>query len=211
MKLPLFSLALTACMATLVGCETAPPEGDEFALGEYVYTNNCEPCHGSDGSGNPANGAPGISSMPDWYVIAQVEKFRDGYRGGHFDDIAGLRMRPIARTVSPDEIVAVAAHVAAMKPVRLKNHTVEGDVAAGKEAFKLCAACHGANGEGNKATNGPPLTGSDDWYLMQQLVNFKASIRGGNSNDVTGGQMALNAAAMDEQAMRDVVAYINTL
>jgi cytochrome c553 len=46
---------------------------------------------------------------------------------------------------------------------------------------------------------------------MQQLVNFKASIRGGNSNDVTGGQMALNAAAMDEQAMRDVVAYINTL
>jgi len=210
-RFALVSTALTICMATLAGCESAPAEGDEAALGEYVYRNKCEPCHAPDGSGNPANGAPGISGMPDWYIIAQVEKFRDGHRGGHFDDIAGLRMRPMARTVTPEEIVAVAAHLAAAKPVRLGGQTVEGDLAAGKEAFKLCAACHGTSGEGNKSVNGPPLAGMDDWYLVQQLDNFKAGIRGTNPNDVTGGQMAINVAAMDEQALRDVVAYISTL
>jgi len=207
-----FGLATLLATSPLVACDPAPPEGDEAALGHYVYRNKCEPCHAADGSGNPANGAPTIFGLPDWYVVTQLEHFRDGQRGKHFDDIAGLRMRPMARTVSDEEIVAVAAHIAASPPVRLAtDRPVEGDVEKGKAAFALCAACHGQNGEGNKATFGPPLAGMDDWYVLTQLQNFKSGVRGADPEDVNGATMRTNALTMSDEDMRDVVAYINTL
>ncbi len=205
-------LAPAMLLPVLGGCESAPAKGDDAALGEYVYRNNCKPCHAPDGSGNPANGAPGISGLPDWYVAEQLHKFKDGRRGAHFDDIAGLRMRPMARTLrSEAELQAVAAYVAAMPKVRREQVALAGDAEAGKQKFAACAACHGQQGEGNKALNAPPLAGADGWYVHTQLKNFKAGIRGRASGDLTGAQMAPNVAALDEQALLDVATYISTL
>jgi cytochrome c oxidase subunit 2 len=51
-----------------------------------------------------------------------------------------------------------------------------------------------------------------DWYLLTQLNNFKARIRGGHEDDIYGDQMYMIAASLiDDQAMNDVIAYINTL
>jgi len=210
MKLQTF--AVLGLGLSLSACESAPADDDMDALGAYVYVNNCQPCHAADGSGNASNGAPGISGMPDWYVQEQVQKFRDGRRGKHFDDIAGLRMRPMARTLTNDqELEAVSSYVAAMPRQRLEGHAVQGDVEAGKKHFLACAACHGADGSGNKQLSAPPLTGADDWYLLTQLHNFKTGIRGTADGDVTGAQMRPNVLALDEKALTDVVAYINTL
>jgi cytochrome c oxidase subunit 2 len=74
-----------------------------------------------------------------------------------------------------------------------------------------CAACHGADGLGLQATNAPRLKGMSDWYLVTQLKNFKQGVRGAHPQDMYGPQMALMAAILnDDQAINDLVAYINT-
>ena len=51
-----------------------------------------------------------------------------------------------------------------------------------------------------------------DWYLVTQLKNFKHGIRGTHPEDGYGPQMALMAAILpDDQAIDDLVTYINTL
>jgi cytochrome c oxidase subunit 2 len=85
------------------------------------------------------------------------------------------------------------------------------DVAQGKTLYTTCAACHGANGEGVKATNAPSLAGQEPWYLLRQLKNFKEGIRGTHAQDTYGTQMRPMAMMLvDEKAMQNVVAYIQT-
>ena len=60
--------------------------------------------------------------------------------------------------------------------------------------------------------NAPRLKGMNDWYLVTQLKNFRDGIRGMHPQDLYGLQMGLMAAMLtNDQAINDVVAYINTL
>ena len=144
---------------------------------------------------------------------AQLQKFKGGLRGAHPDDVAGLRMRPMTYTLKTDaDLSAVAAYVAGLPPVEPVPSLEGGDAAKGQTSYALCMACHGAAGEGNKALNGPPLNRLNDWYLLEQLEKFKAGIRGGDPRDVNGIMMRPMALSLaDDQAMKDVIAYILTL
>jgi cytochrome c oxidase subunit 2 len=121
-------------------------------------------------------------------------------------------MRPMAQTLADDAAVAnVVAYIATLQPAA-PAATVQGDAAAGKTAYATCAACHGANGEGNQALNAPPLAGQHDWYIVRQLVNFKAGLRGAAAADTFGAQMRPMAATLaDEAAINNVAAYLATL
>ena len=44
------------------------------------------------------------------------------------------------------------------------NAYAVGDATKGKAAYAVCAACHGANGMGNKALNAPKIAGQEPWY-----------------------------------------------
>jgi cytochrome c oxidase subunit 2 len=89
---------------------------------------------------------------------------------------------------------------------------VAGDAEAGKPLFAVCAACHGAQAEGNLAMNAPKLSGQGDWYLKRQLNYFKQGARGAHDKDLYGKQMAPMAATLaDDAAVNNVVAYIKTL
>ena len=51
-----------------------------------------------------------------------------------------------------------------------------------------------------------------DWYLVIQLEKFRTGLRGRHPDDIYGAQMVpFSMTLPDEEAMRDVVAYINTL
>ena len=83
------------------------------------------------------------------------------------------------------------------------------DAARGKTLYAGCVACHGEAGAGNEALQAPALAGLDAVYLMRQLHNFKAGIRGADVADTAGAQMRASAALLaDEAAMTDVTAYI---
>lgn len=172
----------------------------------------CIQCHGPQGHGNKELGAPAIAGLPEWYVSKQLETFSSGGRGKHPDDDAGNRMRPMARTLSAGDIKLVAAYVASLKPVTPAK-TLEGDVERGKTFYATCTACHGPTADGTQALHAPPLKISNDWYLVRQLKNFKDKIRAGDAaKDPIGVTMAPMAATLpDEQAMKDVIAYIHSL
>jgi cytochrome c553 len=203
------SLAL-ALSALAVGCNA---EAAHTHTGPELFADNCAPCHGPDAGGNDNAKAPTIAGLPEWYVKHQVDGFRAGYRGQHYDDVQGMRMRPMALTLhNQGEVDAVAKAVAAM-PRKPATPTLKGgDAEKGKAAFGVCTACHGADGKGNESLGAPPLVGATDWYLMRQLQNFKAGIRGAKDGDTRGATMRPMAATLtDDQAIKDVLAYVATL
>ena len=198
----LLALGLGAC---------APP-ADVAARGKQLFTG-CETCHGTDGLGNAAIKVPGIAGMPEWYLKTTIHKFRTGARGAHPDDHEGLRMRPMSRMLrTDDDIAAVSAYVSKLPTGAHTQHVEGGDATAGQAAFALCATCHGQDGMGNETMKGPPIALLEDWYLVSQLGKFKSGIRGTNPADAEGAQMRPMAMTLaDDQAVKNVVAYIQTL
>jgi cytochrome c553 len=189
----------------------SPPAWSNDTRGQALF-RLCAACHGPQGTGQQQLGAPAIAGLPEWYVAAQLLKFRHGARGMHPQDSAGMRMRPMARALPTDsDVQAVARYVAALAP-SVQGSTPGGDPASGKVRYQLCAGCHGPDARGMQPLQAPPLIFADDWYLLRQLDNFKQGIRGGDAaSDPTGALMRPMAVTLDEPAMRDVLAYIRTL
>ena len=93
-----------------------------------------------------------------------------------------------------------------------ENASAAGDPAKGKAAYAVCAACHGANGMGNKALNAPRIAGQEPWYLERQLNNFKGGIRGADPKDTYGMQMRPMALTLaNDQAISNMVAYLSSM
>jgi len=196
-------------VATALG---TPALAQDVARGEELF-QLCAQCHGDDGAGDPVALAPSIGGLPQWFVEGQLKKFRSGGRGTHFDDISGMRMRPMSLWLANDaDVASVAAYVASLPKVHAAPTLAGGNAEVGKQKYVPCIACHGMNGEGNQALNAPPLAGMSDWYQVTSLQKFKAGVRGTNAKDTTGMLMRpMSMTLADEQAIRDVVAYINTL
>lgn len=204
----LWAALVLLCSACSVakGKETPGPDATQtFQL--------CQQCHGVNGEGNRLANAPAIAGLPVWYIEGQLTKFKAGGRGLHFDDLTGMQMRPMALSLANEaEIKAIAAHVAALPVAKPAPLVKGGDPEKGKIFFATCAACHGPEAAGLEALKAPPLSHASDWYLVASLQKFKAGIRGTNPNDVSGATMRPMAQTLpDEQAMKDVVAYIMTL
>ena len=88
----------------------------------------------------------------------------------------------------------------------------KGDIVKGKQLYAACVACHGEQGEGNITLNSPRIAGLSNWYLNRQLNYFKNKVRGTNTEDNLGQQMAaMSMSLVDETAVKDVSAYINSL
>jgi len=193
--------------ACSVAGSTAPPApaNELFQL--------CQQCHGEKALGNQAVNAPSIAGLPKWYVEAQLKKFKAGGRGTHFDDITGMQMRPMAMSLrSDDEIATIASFVAALPAQKPPVTLTGGDPARGKVLFATCVACHQADGKGSEALKAPPLTHANDWYMAASIKKFKEGVRGTNPLDQSGALMRPMAQTLaDDQAILDVVSYIQTL
>ena len=183
---------------------------EERAKGLY---KTCLPCHGETGAGNETLQAPAIAGMSEWYLVAQLKGFRKGARGRHHKDLAGMRMKPLADTLRDSDVPLIAKYVSKMPRQDHKETLTGGRVLKGEAAYAVCAACHGADGRGVKASSGPDLTIPQDWYLLTQLKNFKSGIRGADpAKDPSGAIMAPMASTLaDEQAMKDIIRYIQSL
>ena len=204
--------ALSLVVALSGGCSVLSGTDPATHTGEELYNNNCAPCHGIDGGGSSLAKAPVIAGLPAWYVKNQLGGFRTGYRGMHYDDVQGMRMRPMALTLAEDEVDLVVAHVGELAPKPPESSLEGGDAAKGATYYAVCQACHGPDGKGNEQLNAPPLVATNDWYLLNQLKNFKGAVRGGNPGDTRGKQMVGMAATLpDEQAMKDVLAHVANL
>ncbi|MDH3613318.1 MAG: c-type cytochrome [Gammaproteobacteria bacterium] len=188
----------------------AQPAGNA-AVGAAQYAV-CAACHGQQGEGLAALNAPKIAGQDAWYMKRQLQNYKSGSRGAHPDDTFGKQMAPMAAMLLDDTAINnVIAHIQTF-PDEPAPATIEGNVANGAKLYNICAYCHGAAGQGIQAMNAPRAAGMTDWYLARQLQNFKDGVRGAHPTDFYGFQMGLMANVLhDEQAINDLVAYINTL
>lgn len=206
------ALFVSALVLAAVGCgKTAKPIGG-VANGAELF-QLCTQCHGAEGHGNQKINTPSIAGLDQWYVEAQLRKFKTGVRGTHIDDHAGMQMRPMAISIPTDaDIQAVAAYVASLPKHRPAPTLTGGDAAAGQALFAPCTACHGPAAAGNQQLGAPALNHASDWYLLTQIKHFKDGVRGANPADTTGATMRPMAKTLaDEKAMKDVIAYVMTL
>jgi len=192
--------------------QTSAQAAGEPAAGKPLYAV-CAACHGLQGEGNPALNAPKLSGQGDWYLKRQLKYFKNGARGTHDKDVFGKMMAPMAATLGDDAAIDhVIAYIKTL-PDNPAPATVKGNANNGQRLYvTTCGNCHSPDGRGIQATNAPGLKGMSDWYLVTQLKNFKQRIRGAHPKDLYGPQMASMAAMLgDDQAINDLVAYINTL
>ncbi len=173
----------------------------------------CSACHGANGEGNVALNAPRLAGLQGWYIRQQIAYYKSGVRGTNPGDTYGAQMAPMAATLANEQILNnVIAYIDTL-PDTAAPETITGDLINGMDLYQgKCSVCHGEQGQGVWSTHAPRLAGMTDWYLKRQLEYFKNGVRGTHREDQLGYQMTHMVSALaDEQAIDDVVAYINTL
>jgi cbb3-type cytochrome c oxidase subunit III len=193
--------ALWACLFSGAGVAAAPDGATLFQA--------CRACHGSNGEGIVATGAPAIAGAEAWYVTRQLRNFASGARGSDPSDAPAAQMRAIALTLANDEQrTAVAAYVATLPRIAPKPGP-PGDATNGRNYYNaICSACHGGNGLGNESLGAPRLAGQSTSYLARQFGLFKSGRRGASKDDRPGAQMRAAAALLpDARTERDVLSF----
>lgn len=103
---------VVAHIRSLPVVDTAPTLTGTAARAERLYVSTCSACHGAEGRGRRSVNAPGLAGLDDWYLVTQLQNFRQGIRGRHPQDQYGLQMGLMAGTLADDEaIVDMVAYI----------------------------------------------------------------------------------------------------
>ncbi|MFP6828817.1 MAG: c-type cytochrome, partial [Gammaproteobacteria bacterium] len=177
-----------------------------------LFVGACSPCHAPNGGGYQSEFSPKISGQEDWYLSRQLMNFRNDVRGDHDGERWSKQMAFHIKDFSPSQLQMFVDYIGTLEDTPAEI-TIEGDTTRGQELYsRTCLICHGENAMGNPALNSPRLAGMSDWYMVIQLQKFRSGLRGDHPDDIYGAQMVPFATLLpDEQALLDVVAYINTL
>lgn len=90
-------------------------DGDA-AKGQAAYAL-CLACHGPDAGGNALLKSPSLKYQSDWYMLAQLKKFKEGVRGSNPQDIGGMQMRPMSMTLVDEQAMKdVIAYIRSISP-----------------------------------------------------------------------------------------------
>jgi len=201
----------TPAEATQVA-EVEIPASFEDIEPEAVYATVCAACHGEEGAGNPALGAPSLAGMPKWMVREQTGKFRDGLRGAHPEDPYGQQMKAIAQLLSETQIEAAAETVSAFEPFPTARSEGDVDIDPGRYLFaNRCMECHRYTGTGEIVFHSAPLVYLDPPYLERSLRNYREGKRGAVEGDLYGQKMVDVASRLSDEQIEQLVAYIGEL
>lgn len=126
----------------------------------------CAACHGANGIASNSQW-PNLAGQNKDYLIAQLQAFRDGSR---IDPL----MSPSAKSLSDQDIAALAAHYANLQPAA--NASPAKLNLAGMNIRARCVSCHGMEG---KPVNSqwPNINGQQQAYLAKQLTAFRDGTR----------------------------------
>ena len=95
---------LVAYILTLPDQPAAPTIAGDVEAGKALYAV-CAACHGDKAQGVEAMAGPKLVGQNDWYLVAQIKKYKEGQRGYHDSDHAGRQMRPMVTTLTNDEAI----------------------------------------------------------------------------------------------------------
>jgi len=83
--------------------------------GRNLYMT-CASCHGKEGNGVWSIKAPRLNGLDDWYLVRQLHNFKNGLRGTHNSDAAGVQMTRLAQILKSDQSINdVVAYIKTLK------------------------------------------------------------------------------------------------
>ena len=101
--------SVAAFIAAMPAARPAATVEGDVINGQKLFTSKCGACHGGHGWGNEALFTPRLTVIGDWYLIRQVNNFKESMRGVHKDAKFGKQMAMMAKTVSDEELNDIAA------------------------------------------------------------------------------------------------------
>jgi cytochrome c oxidase subunit 2 len=81
---------------------TVPTVIGNAQRGGILYAEHCAGCHQADGTGSEAEKAPPLIGYQDWYLAAQLEKFKAGLRTLHPQDVESTKMHAMVKKIDLD-------------------------------------------------------------------------------------------------------------
>jgi cytochrome c oxidase cbb3-type subunit 3 len=185
----------------------ADPALMEVALtsGRITFAENCQPCHGAGGGGNP--GYPALAAGA-WIWGGTLEDIKQTVTHGIRSTDPDTRVSQMPRfgadgTLKPPEVEAVANYVWAT----LYGHAAAGqDVSAGAKIFAdNCVECHGDRGQGTHEHGAPRLASrvhlyGDTWETILHQVTVPRQ-----------GVMPNWGARLDPARIKAVTLYVHSL
>jgi cytochrome c oxidase subunit 2 len=92
-------LKTTLAVAALVSLYSAGALAAGDAERGKAFYATCGACHGPNGEGMEALNAPKLAGQEPWYLLRQLENFKNGVRGNNPRDTYGMQMAPMAQTL----------------------------------------------------------------------------------------------------------------
>ena len=169
--------------------------------GEAAFNDNCAPCHGTGGAGNPG-GYP-VLADDVWLWGGTLEAIevtiRHGIRWSEDEETRFNEMPPYGEILASEEIDEIADHVLSLS-----------GGAASTEAGALlfadnCAVCHGEQGEGFPDMGAPRLNDAV-WLYGGDKADIVAQI-----SQPRQGVMPAWASRLDEETIKMLTLYVHSL
>lgn len=160
-------------------------------MGKVLFEDNCSACHQRSATGNVPLGAPDLTDN-DWLYGSSgsdiITSIHDGRSG----------VMPPWASLGDDNVKNLAQYV-----LSLSGSPHDAAMAtAGQPLFATCAACHGADGKGNKALGAPNLT-DQVWLHGGTVADIEKSIGEGRQ-----GHMPAWSPRLSDDQIRVVAAYV---
>lgn len=159
------------------------------SIGERLYMNNCSQCHASDARGG--RGFPNLTDH-DWLHGGSAEKIEETIVNGR----NGM-MPPMGAMVGSEEDMKNLANYVLSLSGSMHDAARAG---LGQSKFASCAACHGADGQGNQALGAPNLTdsiwlhGAGEAAIIDRIKNGKVNQMPAQQGKLTPEQIKVLAA-----------------
>mgnify|MGYP000211941284 CR=1 FL=1 len=172
---------------------------EALRVGQRLFLQNCAQCHGSNAAGT--TGFPNLTDK-DWLYGGKPADIKHSIMEGRI----AQGMIAWETALGGDQGVKdVAAYVLSLSGREAK----EGSVDTGKAMFAMCAACHGANGEGSDKMGialGAPALNDNIWLYGASERVIQESIRHGRA-----GVMPPWKDILGEQKVHVISGYVYSL
>ena len=166
-----------------------------------VKAMNCAACHGPAGQ-SPSENMPILAGMWPEYFKKAIEDYAAGRR-------PSPEMEPYAKQVVQLGLADIGAYFAAQKRTPPVTKVDAAAVARGRAAAKVCAACHGADGRGERDKLIPDISGQPAGYLNNQLLLFKQDRRSPADEKLKAAKAVIKD--IPESTLADLAAYFSSL
>ncbi len=111
-------LDVTTYISSLKQTRSESPEKTihaDITRGKQLYST-CITCHGADGKGNKSLHSPSLVGQHDWYILKQMQNFKDALRGTAKGDSTGAIMRHAALVISGENSMKdLSSYIATLK------------------------------------------------------------------------------------------------